>query len=139
MERDGFRHSFGGFFEGQGDIRSNIATTSLATASAAASSEQAVKNASAENVAEGFKNILDVAVLSGAAVNARVAKLVIAGPFVGVTQYLVCLSGLFEFCDAVRVILSAIGMILDGKFAICGRNLALCTPLDNSTDTLARR
>ena len=24
-------------------------------------------------------------------------------------------------------------------YAICGRNLALCTPLDNSTDTLARR
>ncbi len=60
-----------------------------------------------------------------AAIEAGVAEAVVTRAFVGVVQDLEGFGGFFEAIDGFLITRVAIGVILHGQLAICGRNIAV--------------
>ena len=126
-EHDVLVASASGLFECERDIAANIGTASNATSSAATtgSSAKEVSKSTAEQIAECFENVFDVAVLLCRAFDPGMTVLVIASSFVCIAEDFVGFGCFFEFRRRGFVVAIAIGMVLDSKLAIRAIDLLL--------------
>ena len=86
-----------------------------------AATKQVAERAVAEDAAEGLEDVVEVGEVrrsAARAIDARVAKAIVARPFVGVAEDFERLGRLFEALDGFSVALVFVRMVLDRQLAI---------------------
>jgi hypothetical protein len=103
-----------GFFQIERYVDTDVGTAAHAPSAAATGHAEHF----AEDVAEGFKNVFDVAKLVRELIGAGMAELIVASPLLLIREDFVGFGGLLELLDGVGVARIAVGVILDRQLAI---------------------
>ena len=132
VELDDFRRALGRFEQVQRDFALHVAPLAGPAAPAATAAEQVAEEALAEYVAKGLENIAHVAeVRRIAALQALESVAIVLRPLLRMIQHLEGLGRLLEPDDRRFIARVAVGVILQGQFAIgLGDLLLACGAID---------
>ena len=120
---NGFGDSASSFGQVEGDIATEIGTATDATAAATAT-EEVLKDSAAEDIAEGFEDVADIAETTLSIVSGM-PEAIVTGTFLLIAEDFVGLGSFFELVNRLRIPLIGVGVILERQFAIRPRDFIL--------------